>query len=237
MSDSLRVMADSVADTAAHVAMAVTDSTTVVDTVVSTATYGDDWIGVFLLIHSFVFLIALFETVSFVIGVFRKKKGVPNDTVSPENRPHGLIKELLWVFAIILPSTVISLLSNTTVSTNDFFSRLLITMGVFWLCAAIFFFTEFMADRRNNRRRGLRVYIDKFFKELLWVSALIYSSSWIATEFADICCKTDFKPWYTWQSSVTRWVVDIVITSIIAVKVVLVIRKYKKNRNLSHSKD
>jgi hypothetical protein len=219
MSDSLRTVADSVANTAAH--------------------SGDrDWISVlFILVSLFVFLIALFETVSFVIGIFRKKKGVPNDTVSPENRPHGLIKELLWVFAIILPSTVISLLSNTTVSTNDYFSWLLITMGVFWLCAAIFFFTEFMADRRNNRRRWLRVYIDKFFKELLWIFALFYSSSWIATEFADIYSKTDFKPWYTWKSNVTRWVVDIVITSIIAVKVVLVIRKYKKTGKHSHCKD
>ena len=219
MSDSLMVVPDSVADTAAHC--------------------GDgDWISVlFILVSLFVFLIALFETVSFVIGIFRKKKGVPNETVSPENKLHGLIKEFLWVFAIILSGTVVSLLSDATVSSNDFLKRFLITVGVFWLCAAIFFFTKFMADRRNNRRRGLWVYIDKFFKELLWVSALIYSSSWIATEFADICCKTDFKPWYTWKSSVARWAVDLVITSIITLKVVLVILKYKKYRKLSHSKD
>jgi len=223
MSDSLRVVADSVAST-----MAGNCSTTAGDF---------SWICVFIFIHSFVFLIALFEISSFVIGFFRKKKGMPNETDSPENRPQGLIKELLWVLAIILSGTVVSLLSDATVLTDDYFSRLLVTMGVLGLCVAIFLFTKFTADTRNRRRKGLWVYIDKFFKELLWVFALIYASSWITTEFIDICGKTNVILWYTWKSAVARWAVDLVITSIIAVKIALVILKYKKYRKLSHSKD
>lgn len=213
--DTLAVLADSVADTATQTARTVGGIT---DTVAQVASDSSDLI-ITILVCSLYLAILVFVTRAIIKGV-RKR--------SPASSIGERVRGLLWVSAVVSLGAAVRLYGEFGTYARYEGWILLSATGILSLSMAIYLFIKFIQGTRSFTQATLKVCIKQVVKEALWVFILMLAGCWIMSE-ALVDTAIEAKEWaegaINWSEYATAISRDLMGLSFIVLKVVNVIKK------------
>jgi len=211
--DSLRVVADSVANTLANVVQSTSAS--------QDAVYMDAFNCMFILAT----ILSVCAIVSNAVQYFIKKKTAPLIGL-PEVMRSKLIKELLWMFVSIISGSVILIVSwKTDYNTNNIIFVVTLALS---LIMSLRLINKFIKFRRFEGSTSLFDLTEKIVAGFLWVFWLVLSGFYIASEFMDFSWTDFIVLWQNRKEYSSRLIEDLVAATIVTTKFVLILVKYKE---------
>jgi len=212
--DTLKIAADSVADTLANVAQTV----------------GTSHCAVCIDAFNCTLILAAILSICAIVGktvrYFIKKKVATQLKVLPEVIRRNFIKELLWVFATVISGSAILIVSwNKDYNTNNLIFAVTIALS---LGASLFFIFNFIKTKRYGGSNKILTVVEKIIVEFLWIFWLVLSGYYITSEFMDFKWGSLISLWQNRIEDSSRLTEDLIAILIVTTRFVLLTVKYRQ---------